>query len=638
MIGMFDELNIRSTVSFALALLLLGSLWGVAIFNWRSTYHLHEPPSDPTPLKRFSSEDELRAFLNRSYPGGAIFHGPLDWQILRGPISLGQALSAKMPAIPGAPEHSGTNIQVEGIEEADLVKTDGRYLYISSNSSIVIVRAYPPESARVLSSIPLNRSVGEIFLNGDKLAVFLLERPPRYILTSRRLIAPRFEASTIVKIFDISDRSHPVEERSIEVDGYYMSSRMIGEYIYLVTIQPAYLKDGEVVTPKIRTRELVVTIPLNSIYYANYTDSSYAYTNIFSMSILDPGRPLNHESFLVGASSCIYVSPSHIYITVPRYEQLTGGVEEASIYKIRIDDGKITYMAGGKVPGWVLNQFSMDEFNGYFRIATTMGRYRGEAVRLRNNVYILNSSLGIVGRLEELAPGEEIYSARFMGSRCYLVTFKKVDPLFVLDLSSPTNPKVLGKLKIPGYSNYLHPYGEGHLIGIGKETVEAEGGGFAWYQGVKISLFDVSDVENPKELAKYTVGDRGTSSPVLRDHKALLFIKSRSMLVLPILEARINPRAYPGGVPPNAQGDYVYQGAYIFRVSLEGGIELLGRITHMDGVDDLAKSGLYFKSPYSVKRALYIEDTIYTISDRMIKMNSLETLKEINRVILPQQH
>ncbi|MEM2892880.1 MAG: beta-propeller domain-containing protein [Candidatus Bathyarchaeia archaeon] len=623
------------TVSYAFALLLLGSLWGVALSNWRSIYLPNEPYLDSNSLKRFSSEDELRAFLNRSYPGRAIFHGPLGFRLPGGSISFGQALSAKTMAIPEASDYSVTNIQVEGVDEADFVKTDGKYIYLVADSSIVIVRAYPPEKAEVLSRISLNRSVGEIFLNGDRLAVLLREKLPHYVFTSWRLIAPRFETSTIVKIFDISDRAHPVEERSIEVDGYYVSSRMIGEYIYLVTVQPAYLNCSDVVIPKIRTRELVVTIPVSSIYYANYTDSSYAYTNIFSMSLLDPGKPLNHESLLVGASSCIYVSTSHIYITVPRYEQMgSGRVEKTSIYRIGIEGGKIIYMAGGVVPGWVLNQFSMDEFNGYFRIATTIGRYWGEAVRPRNNVYILNSSLGIVGRLEGLAPGEEIYSARFMGSRCYLVTFKKVDPLFVLDLSDPANPKVLGRLKIPGYSNYLHPYDDSHLIGIGKETVEAEGGGFAWYQGVKISLFDISDVENPKELAKYEVGDRGTDSPALRDHKALLLIRSRSMLVLPILEARINPEAYPGEIPPNAQGNYVYQGAYILRVSPEG-IELLGRITHMDDVDDLAKSGFYFESPYSVKRALYIEDTIYTISDSMIKMNSLDTLKEINRVILP---
>lgn len=632
---MFDELNLSRTVSYAFALLLLGSLWGVALSNWRSIYLPNEPYLDSNSLKRFSSEDELRAFLNRSYLGRAIFHGPLGFRLPGGSISFGQALSAKTMAIPEASDYSVTNIQVEGVDEADFVKTDGKYIYLVADSSIVIVRAYPPEKAGVLSRISLNRSVGEIFLNGDRLAVLLREKLPHYVFTSWRLIAPRFETSTIVKIFDISDRAHPVEERSIEVDGYYVSSRMIGEYIYLVTVQPAYLNCSDVVIPKIRTRELVVTIPVSSIYYANYTDSSYAYTNIFSMSLLDPGKPLNHESLLVGASSCIYVSTSHIYITVPRYEQMgSGRVEKTSIYRIGIEGGKIIYMAGGVVPGWVLNQFSMDEFNGYFRIATTIGRYWGEAVRPRNNVYILNSSLGIVGRLEGLAPGEEIYSARFMGSRCYLVTFKKVDPLFVLDLSDPANPKVLGRLKIPGYSNYLHPYDDSHLIGIGKETVEAEGGGFAWYQGVKISLFDISDVENPKELAKYEVGDRGTDSPALRDHKALLLIRSRSMLVLPILEARINPEAYPGEIPPNAQGNYVYQGAYILRVSPEG-IELLGRITHMDDVDDLAKSGFYFESPYSVKRALYIEDTIYTISDSMIKMNSLDTLKEINRVILP---
>ncbi|NIP67558.1 hypothetical protein GWM83_02345, partial [Candidatus Bathyarchaeota archaeon] len=114
-----------------------------------------------------------------------------------------------------------------------------------------------------------------------------------------------------------------------------------------------------------------------------------------------------------------------------------------------------------------------------------------------------------MGRLEDLAPGEKIYSARFMGDRGYLVTFRKVDPLFVLDLSQPTNPKVLGKLKIPGYSDYLHPYDENHIIGVGKETVAAEQGDFAWYQGVKISLFDVTDVEDPREIDKYEIGDRG---------------------------------------------------------------------------------------------------------------------------------
>jgi uncharacterized secreted protein with C-terminal beta-propeller domain len=240
--------------------------------------------------------------------------------------------------------------------------------------------------------------------------------------------------------------------------------------------------------------------------------------------------------------------------------------------------------------------------------------------------------LNVVGELEDLAPGEEIYSARFMGDRFYLVTFRKIDPLFVIDLTEPTNPKILGQLKVTGYSDYLHPYDENHLIGIGKETEAAEEGDFAWYQGVKISLFDVSDVSNPVEVAKFEIGDRGTESPVLHDHKALLFDKSRNLLVIPVLVAEIDPNDYDE-VPDSAYGEFVWQGAYVFNISTDG-LELRDKITHLDDNDDLLKSGYWFYSDYAVERSLYIDDVLYTISDMKIKMNNLETLAEINELEL----
>jgi len=279
----------------------------------------------------------------------------------------------------------------------------------------------------------------------------------------------------------------------------------------------------------------------------------------------------------------------------------------------------------------------MDEYQGYFRVATTthnISRSWEEATS-QNHLYILDMNLDVVAGLEGLAPGEQIYSARFMGDRCYLVTFKKVDPLFVIDLKDPYNPRVLGQLKITGYSDYLHPYGENHVLGIGKEAVAAEEGDFAWYQGVKISLFDVSDVANPKEIGKYEIGDRGTDSPVLRDHKALLFDESKDLLVIPVLVAEIDEEKYPRGVPPNIPGDYVWQGAYVFNISLDEGLGLKGRITHQEDDTELSKSGYYFFSPYSVKRSLYIGDVLYTVSDAKIKMNSLENLDDINEVELP---
>jgi uncharacterized secreted protein with C-terminal beta-propeller domain len=243
-------------------------------------------------------------------------------------------------------------------------------------------------------------------------------------------------------------------------------------------------------------------------------------------------------------------------------------------------------------------------------------------------------NLTIVGKLEGLAPGESIYSARFLGKRCYVVTFKKVDPLFVISLEDPTSPTVLGKLKIPGYSDYLHPYDENHLIGIGKEAVEAEQGDFAWYQGVKVSIFDVTNVENPIEAANFTIGDRGTDSPVLRNHKALLFDKGLNLLVLPVLIAEIDETKYPDGVPANAYGDFVWQGALVFNIT-ESAIVSLGGITHMEDNASLINSGYYFYSDYSIKRSLYIDDTLYTISNKKIKMNNLTNLEEINDIKLP---
>jgi inhibitor of cysteine peptidase len=221
-----------------------------------------------------------------------------------------------------------------------------------------------------------------------------------------------------------------------------------------------------------------------------------------------------------------------------------------------------------------------------------------------------------------------------MGDKCYLVTFKKVDPLFVIDLTDPTAPQILGKLKVPGYSDYLHPYDATHLIGLGKETEEAKEGDFTWYQGVKISLFDVTDVSRPSELDKLEIGDRGTDSPVLSDHKALLFSRDRHLLVLPILLAEIDEAQYPQGVPTSAYGNFVWQGAYVLDVSLDHGITVKGTITHMGDNQDLLRSGYYFESAYAVKRAVYVEDVLYTLSDSLIQLHDLATLEELNEVTL----
>ena len=175
----------------------------------------------------------------------------------------------------------------------------------------------------------------------------------------------------------------------------------------------------------------------------------------------------------------------------------------------------------------------MDENNGFFRIATTTGEiWRTDSLTSKNNVYILDEALQLTGKVEDIAPGEKIYSVRFMGDRGYMVTFKNVDPFFVLNLKNPASPKILGALKIPGFSDYLHTYDDNHIIGFGKETVELSqnGGTNAYYQGLKLAVFDVTDVSHPVEMFKTIIGDRGTDSEVLRNHKTLLFDKEKGIL------------------------------------------------------------------------------------------------------------
>jgi inhibitor of cysteine peptidase len=591
-------------------------------------------PSGGNQISKFTSYDELKDFVkaNAKYVG-------FLW---RNALSGGEAfVLAPAPAsgeganlAPAANDYSTTNIQVAGVDEADIVKTDGEYIYLVSGNKTIIVKAYPPEQAQVLSKIEVEGTVIGIFINGDRLVVFEEETPyyPYYDLPSsvEKTYMPYWSPKTYIKVYDISDRANPRLQRELSADGQYVSSRMIGDYAYVVINEPVYEQDDAPNLPKVYSGGNETEIPATDIYYSNVSDYYYMYTTIIAVNTQNDDQEPTYETILLGASSNLYVSQDNIYLTFPVWGTGVGDFDKTSIYRIQIEGDKIEYVASGEVPGMVLNQFSMDEYDGYFRVATTT--YEPTQ---RNNVYVLDMGLNITGSLEGLAPGESIHSARFMGERGYLVTFKKTDPLFVIDLSNPQNPQILGELKITGYSDYLHPYDETHLIGIGKETVEAEEGDFAWYQGIKIALFDVSDVSKPVEISKYEIGDRGTDSPVLYDHKAFLFDKSRNLLVIPVSVAQIDESKYPNGVPSYAYGEYVWQGAYVFNISLDQGLQLKGRITHIENPADPEQDCYYSGCPLAVTRALYIGDVLYTISDAKIMMNNLENLNYINEVKLP---
>lgn len=612
----------KQALIYGLAAILLASILTAVILNIIIPFK-YTPSAPPVSapqsplLSSFQSEEELKNFLRMNSKNQAPFwiYGPADVKFANSLDILSESGIVKS----AAPSHSTTNIQVAGVDEADIVKVDDRgYMYTLSGNAVYILRAYPPTQAKIVSKITFENlyPIG-IFVNGDKLAILGSEYHFPLVYDKYYVVGIR----TFVKVYDVKNPDNPILLRDLVISGSYFNSRMIGDYVYFVVSEAAYLINETLFLPEINSDGKIIRIAPTEIRYFNGTDEYYQYTTFFAMNMQNITESPVYLTLMLGSTCNMYVSLNNIYVTYRGWDW----DGNTTIYRIRVQGSNMTCEARGTVPGHERNQFSMDEYNDYFRIETMTWTQNWTT---QTNLYVLDMNLSVVGKLEGLALGENFHSARFMGNRAYFVTFKKTDPLFVIDLSQPTNPLVLGELHIPGYSDYLHPYDETHLIGIGKHTVEADEGDFAWYQGVKISLFDVTDVNNPKQIANYTIGDRGSDSPVLSDHKAFLFDKPRNLLAIPVLVAEIDESEYPDGVPPWALGEPVWQGAYVFSVSLEGFV-LRGNITHLSAGIDV------WTASYWVKRILYIEEVLYTVSDKKIKMNSLDDLQFINEIELP---
>jgi len=611
-------------------------------------------------VKTFSSYDELLDFLktkNENY--NDYFQYTSD--ILTRAES-GSSLDSKTSS-DGSVDYSKTNIQVEGVDEPDIVKTDGTYIYVLADQSLYILKAYAVEDAELLSKISIKDDVyvSELFVNNDYLIVFgsSYNYPILYgkaILeddgTGEEITDEENSwevSSSVIKIYDISDRANPDLVKDIEIDGTYFDSRMIGDYIYVVSSEYSYYiyryyNDNYTLNiPEIIVDDVTTKISYNQIYYIDSPEVVDTMTHIISINLED--LAVNEKSFLIGVSENMYMSENNIYLVYtnydynnrPFFETYTSIEETTIIHKIQVDNGDINYITKGEVAGHVLNQFSMDEYNGFFRIATTLGYSWNENNPSKNNIFVLNQNLEQISSIEDIAPGEQIYSARFLGEKAYLVTFKNIDPFYTIDMSDPYNPTILGYLKIPGYSSYLHPYDSNHIIGIGKETTESNNPNFAWYLGLKIALFDVSDFENPVEVDKIIIGDRGTDSPALYDHKAFLFSKEKELLVIPVSLYEINEETknkykdFPG---PD-YGEFTFQGAYILELNLDG-FKYRGRITHLSDEEKQNNENWWYwgEANSYITRSLYIENILYTISNKMVKMNNLDNLSEITTVEL----
>lgn len=555
---------------------------------------LPQQPQQPTvqaSLQTFTSYDHLKNFLlaNSKTNGPIQIFSPLDVQAGK---TLGFASEGE--ATPTA-VYSTTNVQVAGVDEADIVKTDGKYVYLVSGNTVFIAAAYPAKTASIVSKIVFRNDTypAGIFVAGDRLAVLGSKYgyyPNRYYPTEKAMIMPFLvDVKTFVEVYDIADKSQPELVRNFTITGSYFSSRMVGDYVYFVASQPAYVLNGIVILPTTYSDSVSKEFAPSEIYYSDVKDNYFMFTTVVALNLQKNGDEPNHITLMLGSTSSMYMSLSNMYITFPEYFE-----GKTSIYRIRIQNSTLTAEAQGKVTGNVLNQFCMDESNGYFRIATETW-INGT---VQSNLYVLNKDMNIVGSLEGIEPGETMDSARFMGNRAYLSTsVVRKDPFFVIDLTNPSSPKILGNLTIPGFNRYLHPYDDNHVIGVGRDG----------NNHVKISLFDVTNVSAPISLGNYTFPDDWSDTPVLTDHKAFLFDKSKDLLVIPV-------SFYQKGDLPSW-----WQAAYVFNVTLTKGFVLKGSITHQS-------SSLEWDTNYWVKRAFYIDNVLYTLSDKKIMMNDLNSL------------
>jgi inhibitor of cysteine peptidase len=608
-------------------------------------------------------------------------------------------------------DFSQTNVQVKGVDEADIVKNDGKYIYLIKGSSIRIVEAFPAEGLKELSSIEVDDedfNPTEMYIDEDQMVIIgqvYRERhynrrfPVEPFTTDSREIAPTsmiwpgpsFNQNRMkVYVYDISDKANPKKQRSIEIEGDYSNSRKVGKNVYFVINQwiPHYRvlenESADVIIPRFKDSaqgdiERPLTRCMGIQYFPGFQDRNYLI--VAGLDISDNSSRLNRK-VLLGSSQNIYSSRENLYVATPHYGETYTEDEEDSfyesesmtrVYRFALNEDEIEYQNQGIVPGNILNQFSMDEARGHFRIATTRDRYNSREGSVRdNNLYVLDQdNMKVVGAVEEIAPGESIKSVRFVGNRAYMVTFKNVDPLFVIDLRNNQNPKILGKLKIPGWSDYLHPYDENHLIGFGREVdpraENADRLTSDFLLGMKISIFDVSDVKNPKETHKEVIGARGTTSELLTNHKAILFDKDKNLLAFPInitqdrlrkdcLEFRhdncpkgcdnvfssetddiadielkcLNP------LPEYGDIQTIFSGGIIYDINLEDGFTLKGKVTHYEDDSVFEDSGEYFYGDLgrTIQRMLYIGKYLYSVSPDFVRGYDLETVKSLNFIKL----
>lgn len=502
---------------------------------------------------------------------------------------------------------SDTNEQVEGVDEADIVKTDGKYIYIftQKKNEISIVKA--GKDAKKVAKIEFDNimqyHINEMYVQNGKL-VFLTrvteqsEEEQGSKLWSYDRIYVGGRGNTAAIIYDIENPEKPKKVYECIQSGDYNTSRLIGDNLYLlsnhlVDTYSAKKDEYETYIPTVVADNVNGPVSADSICIAKEITSP-VYTVICGYNI-QSGEMLGTQSVL-GGTGTVYCSNENIITT----SYVNGS--NTKITRYALNDGNIKLEAEGEIKGTLLNQFSIDEHNGYFRFVTTestgVETREDDVVKYTmttvNALVVLDKDLKEVGKIENIAPDERVYSVRFMGDTAYFVTFRQVDPLFSVDLSNPKEPKIIGALKIPGFSNYLFPFGEGKLLGIGQDANEKTGR----TGGIKFSIFDISNPANVTESAKTVLKYR--DSDALYNHKASLVDTKRNLIGIQVW--------WEGKMQYNL---YSYKN---------------------DGFESVIE--FVFDEYSDFLRGFYIGEEFYVVSDSAVLVHDLNTFEKITTIEL----
>jgi len=573
---------------------------------------------------KFAMDELLRysSVLNNYIFGASTFGNRDD-------IAFTESLA---PAAPSADKASGdysqTNVQTLGVDESDIVKTDGKHIYAIVNNRVLVMDANP-NAPKILSEITWQTDEAQatdLYIYQNKLVVIgskwdywikpLPMESPDSQSISRPMIWPGYNQSkTIVRVYDLTTPTTPNLVEDLSFDGTIASSRLIKNNLFVVINKSIDYWQSDLETRPSYTNHLT-----GATHTPEYDAIRYFPDHVMPNFLITVGLNLSTSSVdfkaYLGQAQTLYASNDNLYIAMTHYDYKLGTLpyrplyeENSILYKFEMKNSQVNYTTRAKIPGRILNQYAMDEFNGHLRVATTTGNTWDEVNLSKNHIYILDQSLLKVGYLENLAPGERIYSTRFAGNRIYMVTFKDIDPFFVIDATNPKEPKVLGELKIPGFSTYMHILGENHILGFGSDVIDQNG--FATPGGLKLSLFDVTDPQKPIESKMEIIGKQGTYSEIQYNPKALMIDIEKGLMAFPISVASKTPYVT----------DFV--GAYIYSISNES-FEFKGLLSHQLSNDKNWGS--------QIQRTLYIGDYMYSISFEQLQVHLIDSLSKVSQL------